>query len=147
VIPQRVGLERAGELAALHAAAFEAAWSEVEMAALLEGAGTAALLSDGGFILLRALAGEAEVLTLAVTPDARRRGLGRRLLRKAMAEAAAAGALSLFLEVAADNASALSLYASEGFAEVGRRRGYYARKGRPGADALVLRRALPSPEG
>jgi ribosomal-protein-alanine N-acetyltransferase len=144
---QRVGRERAGELAALHAGSFETAWSEAEIAALLEGPGATALLAEDGFILVRTTAGEAEVLTLAVAPEGRRRGVGRALLREALVQVVETGAESLFLEVAADNAPALGLYGAEGFAEVGRRRGYYARPGQPAADALVLRRALPSPEG
>lgn len=143
---RRVGAEAAGELAALHAGAFETSWSEAEMASLLD-AGATALALDDGFVLLRVTAGEAEVLTLAVALERRRRGTARTLLRLALAEAAAAGAESLFLEVAADNAAALALYAGEGFGEIGRRRAYYARSGAPPADALVLRRALPSPGG
>jgi ribosomal-protein-alanine N-acetyltransferase len=58
--------------------------------------------------------------------------------REALAAARARGAAAMFLEVAAGNTPALALYAREGFAEVGRRRRYYA----DGADALVLRRDL-----
>jgi len=137
------GPDRAAALAALHAQAFGAPWTEAEIAALLRGPGGAALEVDGGFILLRVAAGEAEVLTLAVRPGARRRGVGRALVRAGLQAAERAGAEAMFLEVAADNGAALALYAGEGFAEVGRRRGYYARPGEA-ADALVLRRALPS---
>ena len=139
------GPERAGEMAALHAAAFESPWGEAEIAALLRGPGGMAFAADGGFILIRVAADEAEVLTLAVAPEARRRGAGRALVREGVAAARAAGAEAMFLEVASDNAAALALYAGEGFAEVGRRRGYYARGRGQAADALVLRRALPSP--
>ncbi|MEN0075727.1 MAG: ribosomal-protein-alanine acetyltransferase, partial [Paracraurococcus sp.] len=62
-----------------------------------------------------------------------------RLLAAALAGAAAPGAAAMFLEVAAGNAPAQALYAGQGFAEVGRRRRYYA----DGSDALVLRRDLP----
>ena len=86
----------------------------------------------GGFILVRAAGGEAEILTLAVEPSARRRGLGRALLDQALA--ATAGS-PLFLEVAADNAVARALYGAAGFTECGRRTGYYG----AGRDALVLR--------
>ncbi len=96
-----------------------------------------------GFILARAVAGEAEVLTLAVHPDARRQGAGLALVQAAAEVALATGAETLWLEVAEDNAAALALYAAAGFEEAGRRRGYYPRAdGR--ADALTLRCRLNS---
>ena len=119
----RAGPEDAAQLAALHARAFERPWSETETAALLRGVGAVAFATEDGFILLRALGLEAEVLTLAVAPEARRRGLGRSLVEAALAAAAAGGAEALFLEVAADNAAALALYEGAGFERVGVRRG------------------------
>jgi ribosomal-protein-alanine N-acetyltransferase len=73
--------------------------------------------------------------------------LARRLLEHAAATAAARGATSLFLEVAADNAAALHLYQAAGFHAVGRRAGYYARNAGPAVDALVLKRSLNRPLG
>lgn len=107
--------------------------------------GVSAWEAEDGFILLRLAGGEAEILTLAVAPEGRRRGAGRALLRGALKAAEQGGATAMFLEVADDNAAAVALYRSEGFVEAGRRRGYYARPGGAAADALVLRRALPSP--
>ncbi len=129
-------------LARLHAAAFPDPWSEAALAGLLGASGALALIADDGFILLRALAGEAEILTLAVQPDGRRRGLGQALVAGAAAAAHDAGAESLFLEVAEDNAPALSLYARCGFEPVGRRNAYYRRGREQPADALVLRKTL-----
>ncbi|MGP3695769.1 GNAT family N-acetyltransferase [Rhodobacter sp. NSM] len=95
-----------------------------------------------GFLMGRAVAGEAEILTLAVAPEARRRGLGARLTAAFLRAAGARGAESAFLEVAADNAAAIALYTAAGFAEAGRRRGYYrTAEGRP-LDALVMSRTL-----
>jgi len=139
------GPERADALAALHAAAFAAAWSGAEFAELLGSPGVTAFEAEGGFILLRAAVGEAEVLTLAVAPGARRRGLGRALVRAGLAAACAEGAGAVFLEVAEGNAAALGLYESEGFELSGRRRGYYARPGGKAEDALLLRRVLNTP--
>lgn len=132
-------------LAALHAACFTLPrpWTGAEFASLLADPTTRLIAEAQGFALIRVAAGEAELLTLAVAPAARRRGLGRRLVAQALAAAQGAGAEAMFLEVAADNAPARALYAQAGFAEAGRRRAYYA-----GTDALVLRRALaPGPGG
>jgi len=96
-----------------------------------------------GFILCRVMAGEAEILTLAVRPRSRRRGIARSLVETALALAAqTAGAM--LLEVADDNPGALALYARIGFKTVGRRAGYYARSGVASVDAVVMRRALNS---
>lgn len=131
-------------LAALHAAAFPAPWDAAAFAALSAQPGVLALVEDDGFILIRVVADEAEILTLAVRPEARRRGIGARLVRAASVRAADLGAERLLLEVAQDNAAARGLYARCGFIEVGRRRGYYARPGAAAADALTLALNLPA---
>ena len=128
-------------LAALHAAAFTPAqaWGAGTIEVLLALPGAFGLWREGaGLVLARMAADEAEILTVGVSPGARRRGHGAALLRGALGSARARGAGAMFLEVAAGNAPALALYAREGFAEVGRRRRYYS----DGADALVLRRGL-----
>jgi ribosomal-protein-alanine N-acetyltransferase len=78
-----------------------------------------------------------------VAPEARRGGIGRRLVAAAMRRAAAAGAAAMFLEVASTNTPARALYETIGFVRVGRRARYYAN----GGDALVLRAALTPPPG
>jgi ribosomal-protein-alanine N-acetyltransferase len=86
-------------------------------------------------------AGECHVLNLCVHPHWQGMGLGRRLLRRLLALARDKGADTAFLEVRVSNQLARALYASEGFCEIGERRGYYpARNGRE--DAVVLARAL-----
>lgn len=132
----------AAALAELHASCFAAPWSESEFAALLGQPGVVALAEADGFILIRIAADEAEILTLAVQPAARRRGLGRRLVESGARAACAGGADRLFLEVAEDNAAARALYAAAGFVEAGRRRAYYPRPEGLAADALILARAL-----
>lgn len=134
----------ATRLADLHATAFAAPWDAAAFEALLDQAGVFALEDAAGFILLRAVADEAEVLTLAVRPAARRFGLGARLVEQAAAAVAACGATRLFLEVADDNAAALALYARAGFTEAGRRPGYYARSDGSRCDALILALNLPA---
>jgi ribosomal-protein-alanine N-acetyltransferase len=132
-------------LAIIHASAFPEgeAWGPDAIALSLELPGAFGLFSAGaGMILARVAGDEAEVLTLAVAEPARRRGVGAALLGAAMAEAAARGAAAMFLEVSTGNEAARKLYAGAGFAEVGRRANYYA----DGADALVLRSPLSSPD-
>lgn len=136
------------DMARLHAAAFapERGWSVAEITALAAPPGFAVTL-QGGFALGRAIAGEAELLTLAVHPDARRRGTGRSLLERFLDAAAAHGAARAFLEVAEDNDAARALYLSAGYRLSGRRKGYYARPQGPPVDALVMTRDLGTAKG
>lgn len=123
-------------LARLHAACFPEPWDAKALRELFA-AGAYAYRADDGFVLARAAGGEAEILTLAVAPAARGKGLGRLLLQAAIARARDLGAGMMFLEVGADNPAALALYARLGFAKVGDRKAYYG-----GRDALVLRLPL-----
>ena len=68
---------------------------------------------------------EAQIANIAVTPDARRQGLGRLLVRGLVREAEEAGAQVVFLEVREHNAGAIALYEQEGFIRVGMRKNYY----------------------
>lgn len=138
-------------LASLHAAAFARPWDAPALQELLAGPGVFAFAAPSGFVLARAAGGEAEILTLAVSPSARGKGLGRALMQAAAARAVTLGAQSLFLEVGADNPAALALYNGLGFQRVGSRKGYYdsrsqdegAQERAHGGDALVLKAALP----
>jgi ribosomal-protein-alanine N-acetyltransferase len=136
------GTHAASLLAALHAEAFSATdrWTEQTIELLLSLPGHFALLAEAmgepaGFIMGRVAADEAEVLTLAVRPAARRRGVGGALMRALASESAQRQAANLFLEVSESNQAARALYAGLGAKEAGRRRRYYAN----GTDALVLR--------
>lgn len=143
-----VGPEAAFDLADLHDRAFDRPWTALEFDDLLKSPGAFAVLGEAGepaeakgFILCRSIAGEAEILTVAVDPAARRRGWGAALVEVATGIAAETGAEALFLEVAVDNTAAIALYQATGFAKVGVRKGYYPHP--DGAkDALVMRRAL-----
>ena len=152
IVVRPVGAFELGALAELHAACFAEAWDAEALAALLAMPGAFALVASGGeragdgpsaigFVMVRAIAGEAEILALGVRPAARRRGLGRRLLTAGSAEAASRGTGRLFLEVAADNWAARALYLGAGFAQIGRRANYYRRPG-GGVAALVLARDI-----
>ena len=133
-------------MAAIHAESMGEgqAWSAAELAGLLAQPGVRAVGAAAGFALIRVAAGEAELLTIAVRPGTRRQGVGAGLLGQALAEAAAAGAEEVFLEVAEDNGPARALYAQAGFVAAGRRPGYYGRRDGRRFDALVLRRSDPA---
>jgi ribosomal-protein-alanine N-acetyltransferase len=138
--------EDADALATVHATGFGAPWPAADMREMMAGPGVHGLLAEdesvAGFVLVRAIAGEAEILTIAVDPARRRRGVARALMTAATGWAEVAGAQSMFLEVAEDNPAALALYDELGFETAGTRRAYYARAGGPRVDARVMRRAL-----
>ena len=131
-----------GELAAIHATAFDRPWDAAAFAALIDQPGVIALGDADGFILVRRVLDEAEILTLAVRPEALRLGYGRTLIEAAMDQARIRGVERLHLEVAEDNIAALALYRATGFVEIGRRPGYYARDRGPAVAALLLARNL-----
>jgi [ribosomal protein S18]-alanine N-acetyltransferase len=138
---QRATQAHVAVLAAIHAAAFPPAesWGEDAISLQLALPGAFGLLDTrGGMLLARVAVDDAEVLTLAVAPGARRQGIATGLLSAVAAEARACGATALFLEVATTNAAARALYRRAGLVEVGRRRRYYP----DGSDGVVLRTDL-----
>jgi ribosomal-protein-alanine N-acetyltransferase len=130
-------------MAQAHAQAFDRPWEAAAFADLMAGPGVFGLIARDdaprGVILCRVAAGEMEVLTIGVDPAARRAGLGKALVAAALGAARQAGAEAAFLEVAADNAAAVALYAGLGFRRAGLRRAYYDRGDGERADALVMR--------
>lgn len=136
-------------LARLHAASFTMPrpWTATEIAETLAGPGAFLIEAAAGFLIGRALAGEAELLTLAVAPEARRQGIGGRLVAAFLRDGAARRAERAFLEVAMDNEAAQALYLRAGFAEAGRRRNYYAAPGGGRIDALVMTRPIEGVAG
>jgi [ribosomal protein S18]-alanine N-acetyltransferase len=143
----QAGTAHAGILATLHRACFSAPWHTTEFAALLAQPGVAAWIATEdaipvAFILVRAAADEAEILTLAVLPDHRRKGLAAHLMQTASTQLRTGGTRRIFLEVAADNVPAATLYECHGFAPCGRRPDYYSNRTGPMIDAVVMRKLL-----
>jgi ribosomal-protein-alanine N-acetyltransferase len=137
-------------LEAIHAEAFARPWPAAELQTMLASDGVSALVAEGdgalaGFIMLRVVADEGEILTLAVSLAMRRRGAGQALVLAAADSGRLTGAHTLWLEVADDNPAARQLYEQMDFVEIGRRKGYYPRPEGAAADAVVLRRILNSP--
>lgn len=141
----------AAVLAKIHARASDAPWDAVAIADLLEKPNVFGFLAlyegaPAGFVLAQAAGGEAEILNIATDPACQRKGVGRAMVISVAQRLESAGLETLFLEVAADNAPAQALYGALGFAEAGRRPGYYKRPG--GAmDALLLRLNLVETHG
>ena len=137
-------------ISALDAAIFGAdAWSEAyfwsELAApgrhfiVLDAAASGNAASPGllGFAGLSVSGPQADILTIASHPDARRQGVGRRLLDALLDHARAHGVEAVHLDVRADNTGAQAMYAADGFEELDRRPGYYR-----DADAVLMRALL-----
>lgn len=127
---------------------FGEAWTVAQCAGLLPMPGvwlTLAWIGDevAGFALSRAVAGEAELLLLAVRRSNQGRGVGKTLLDEFMSASRIRGATHVHLEVREGN-HAVALYERAGFWLVGRRRHYYS--GRDGQlhDALTMARATPN---
>jgi ribosomal-protein-alanine N-acetyltransferase len=139
-------------LAEIHASAFKRGWSDAEFEALLLQVGVHAVIAHyrnalgkripAGFILYRLIGDEAEILSVAVTPACRRRGIGRALLEDALRHLYREGARSIHLEVEDSNAAAIGLYRGVEFRESGRRAGYYAEGRETPGGALVMLRQL-----
>jgi len=119
---------------------FSDPWSEGMLRDALHNGTGVALVAVGshglaGYLLARTIAGEAEILNLAVLPKARRHGVGRSLLRAGLGEVVRRGATKAFLEVRESNVAAQRLYEEAGFRPVGVRTGYYRR---PKENAVLL---------
>lgn len=139
----------ARDLARIHAACFTTPppWSEATFQSFLS-AETTVFLSDcvagtlRGFALGRVVLDEAELLTIATDPAARRAGIAAALLHQFQDVARAQGGKTVFLEVSAQNAQALALYENAGFQLLARRKGYYLTPGENAQDALILHKSL-----
>jgi len=132
-------------MAQLHSACFSTPrpWSEAEFTSLIQQTGVFVHTQDDtGLILGRAVLDEVELLTLAVAPGARRRGLARQLVSDFERDSKARGARRAFLEVAQNNAPAIALYESLGYCQIGLRPGYYKGQTAQNIAALVMEKTL-----
>lgn len=134
----------AEEMAAIHAAAMTTPppWNVPTFEGFLAFPGAIQASEAGGFALGRVIADEAELLTIAVTPDARRQGIAARCLTAFEANARAKGARRVFLEVAESNAAARALYDAAEYRPVGRRPDYYRRPDGTHIDAILMEKTL-----
>ncbi len=145
---RQVGADHAALLAQLHAQAFDEAWDVDALASLVNAPGSVCLLAvtgesqneqPCGFVLARKAADEMEILTIAVAPSMRRRGVGKALLDELFGLARSTGASCLFIEYASDNPAAAALYDGAGFRRTGVRKGYYRHADGTRIDAVTAR--------
>ena len=145
-------LDDVEEVLAIDARALRSAWSRAHFLVELESPLGAAYVARSprhrhgallGFAVVRVVADECEVLTIAVDPKARRRGVGRALLERALADAFRRGARRAHLEVRAGNRAAIALYTLLGFGERGLRARYYVN---PTEDALLMTAEVCAPD-
>ena len=139
-------------LSDIHSATFRRGWSGAEFEAMLVQPGVHALIAyhrntfgsrmPAGFILYRNVADEAEILSVAVVQECRRRGVARQLLEEAMRHLYREGARKIHLEVEDSNQAAIGLYRDMEFREYGKRAGYYAQGRAAAAGALAMMRQL-----
>ena len=154
----RLGGEDAKAVARLEDLCFSTAWSAERYRRLFAAARplnagfnnfSAFGLRDahGGLVAFVTLAvdpEEAEIYNIAVHPDLRQTGLGKKLLGRVLDAAQEHGVMRAILEVRVSNVAALGLYHALGFVECGRRKAYYADTGE---DALVLCRDVSAEHG
>lgn len=127
-------------------AGFGEAWTRAQCAGILPMHGVRMVLAGSeieplGFSLMRAVAGESELLLLGVAPEARRRGVGSSLVADFLAHAQSLGAGRVHLEVR-DGNPAVELYRHHGFALAGRRANYYRGSDGRQFDALTMARQV-----
>ncbi|MBB5700391.1 ribosomal-protein-alanine acetyltransferase [Ochrobactrum daejeonense] len=144
-----LGVQDSQAIQRIHATAFHHGWSSDDFRSLIgqntvfgfvarpEGKPNEAC----GFVLARLVAGEAEILTIAVARDAQRQGIGRMLMDAVLRHLYQERAETLFLEVDEANIAAQTLYRRLGFQKVGDRPAYYETANGRSA-ALILRRDL-----
>ncbi len=140
-----IGAEAASQLAAIHASAFSQPWNTLDFERLL---GERGVIADGlflgrttrpaGFALSRIVLDEAEILTIALAPEARGRGHAGALLSRHLDALSRRGVRQVHLEVDEGNVPAIALYRRHRFRETGRRTGYYRKTDGARASALTM---------
>ena len=136
----------AGDLAAVSRVAAQSMlnpWNRGQFATEMNISSGLRLVADNGtvcgYFIGRALAGEAEILQLAVLPSCQRQGIGSRLLALGLLSLAQQRVQACFLEVRRKNTSALLLYRQAGFRRIGIRENYYRH---PVDDAVIMQKTI-----
>lgn len=130
------------QIAALEKQCFSDPWSEAAVRSELENPLSLWLVAECGenvcgYVGSQMVPPEADMMNLAVAPDARRQGIAGALVSELLRRLSERGMTSLSLEVRVSNAAARSLYEKLGFRQVGLRPNYYFH---PKEDACILRK-------
>lgn len=143
---ERLGPAAAVHLSRLDVICFEKAWPvqlyRAELSSsrsVVEWCGRSGADEPLGWLLQWIVADESQVLRIAVLPTARRAGVARALLERAIERAERANCAEILLEVGSQNLPARGLYDAAGFETIGLRKAYYSA---PPDDAVVMRRRL-----
>lgn len=130
-------------LTSLHQAAFGQGWDQEFFQEFLRENTAHGIICEkkgilAGFVLFRNILEEAEIITLAVHPNHRNRGIGTHLISAVLEDCAQKGVHKIFLEVAMGNSHALKIYEKKGFKMISTREKYYISSSKEREDALVL---------
>lgn len=131
-------------LCSLHGRCFAPGWGREAFLELFLVKGTLAFVAvdKSGFGVLRVMQDEAEILTIAVMPERRRKGVGNDILGRMLDYAGEQGVKTLFLEVRQSNIAARRLYEAKGFVVISQRKNYYRNPGGTWEDAVVMRKQV-----
>lgn len=140
---EKMSREHLSEVASIEEMSFSLPWSLESFELMLtEQASALVALEDGrvlGYVGMMCVLDEGQIINVAVHPDARRRGVGRRLMEAAQTYAKERGIVFLSLEVRESNIAARSLYSSLGWEEQGIRKGFYSH---PVENACVMTKSI-----
>ena len=128
-------------LARMHEQCFDKSWNEQSFSSLLSLPTTQGFLNHEGFILCSVCGDEAEILTVGVLPEARRKKVGTHLLECLIFSLKEQKIKVIFLDVDAQNQAAISLYKKAGFEQISVRKNYYT-VGTQRHDALIFQKNL-----
>ena len=139
----KMSREHLSEVASIEEMSFSLPWSLESLELMLTDQASALVaLEDGrvlGYVGMMCVLDEGQIINVAVHPDARRRGVGRRLMEAAQTYAKERGIVFLSLEVRESNIAARSLYSSLGWEEQGIRKGFYSH---PVENACVMTKSI-----
>ncbi|HLU26651.1 MAG TPA: ribosomal protein S18-alanine N-acetyltransferase [Longimicrobiales bacterium] len=141
---RRVGFEDLPQVMRIEYASYTTPWTEATFRELLRRSDAVILGAEAegrlvGYAVFWVVADQGELGNIAVAPDWRGRGVGKKLLEAVIEQARGRAVRELFLEVRVSNEPARRLYETHGFREVGRRKNYYSV---PTEDALVMCKLL-----
>ena len=144
MIFRKMKLEDVPSIAKLEEICFSDPWSETSIKTELNNPLSYWLVADdngiiAGYVGSQSVLDSADMMNIAIAPEYRRQGIGRKLIDNLIAHLQEQNVIALLLEVRVSNAAAISLYQKFGFEQVGRRPRYYHN---PREDALIFRKGL-----